>query len=408
MKFFNVKSEAEAHEIINMLASNYKLNHEMIGTIEACHRVLAEDVVAKADVPAFNRSTVDGYAVMSLDTHGATTSIPSLLDKIGVIEMGQVVTQSIESLQTMYVPTGGMLPDHADSVVMIEDTEVLDEQSIAAYRAITAGDNVIHRGDDMTIGTVALSKGTRLTAVDIGVLSALGVSEVKVLASMKVTILSTGDEIVDISQEAKLGQIYDINGNVLDWMCRNLGLDVVHKAIVKDDYDALYKAVVKGTETSDLVLLSGGSSVGTRDYTYDVINNLEDSEIYLQGVAVKPGKPTILGKGNGKIIFGLPGHPVSSIMIFKLFVESFIRQVTQLKQKKEHFEGVLTESVHGAPGRATYQMVNIEGQGDQLEVIPNYGRSGMITLLSTSVGYIRIDANAEGIDAGTLVGGTFL
>lgn len=407
MKFFNVKSEDEAYEIIHQLADVYDLGYEVIKTVDACHRVLGQAIVAEADVPAFNRSTVDGYAVMARDTHGATTSIPSLLANKGVIEMGQVVSEAIDALETMYVPTGGMLPEQADAVIMIEDVEVIDDMTIAAYRAITSGDNVIHRGDDMTEGTVALPKNKRLTPVDIGVLSALGIDEIKVIAPMKVTILSTGDEIVDIESEASLGQIYDINGNVLAWMCRDLHLEVVHQGIVKDNYDALYQAVLEGTKTSDLVLLSGGSSVGTRDYTYDVINKLEDSEIYLQGVAVKPGKPTILGKGNGKIIFGLPGHPVSSIMIFKLFVATYIGQVTGQKIKSDHFEGVLTESVHGAPGRTTYQMVNLSEQDGQVEVVPNYGRSGMISLLSKSVGYIKIDAASEGIESGRLVKGTF-
>ena len=408
MKFFNVKSEAEAYMIIDQLAKAYKIDNETIKTIDACHRTLAQDIVSKADVPAFNRSTVDGYAVLTGDTHGATSAIPSLLETKGEIEMGQVVTEAVGSLETMYVPTGGMLPDNADGVVMIEDAEVLDETTIAIYRAITAGDNVIHRGDDIQIGTVALEKGRTITAIDIGVLSALGIDEVQVIAPMKVTILSTGDEIVAIDQQASLGQIYDVNGNVLDWMCRDLGMEIVHRDIVKDDYDALYSAVLEGTKTSDLILLSGGSSVGTRDYTYDVINNLEDSEMFLQGVAVKPGKPTILGRGNGKIIFGLPGHPVSSIMIFKLFVESFVRQVTGQEKENRPFEGVLTESVHGAPGRAMYHMVNLKQQEDHLDVIPNYGRSGMISLLSTSVGTIRIDANAEGIEAGTVVKGSYL
>lgn len=407
MKFFNVRSEAEALSIVRALAKGYTLGTERVHTVQACDRVLTENIMATTDVPAFNRSTMDGYAVISHDTHGATTAIPTLLNVKGVIEMGQVVTTGLHSLETMYVPTGGMLPTGAESVVMIEDTEVLDDETIAVFRAVTLGDNVIHKGDDIAEGTIVLNKGKQLTPVDIGVLSALGISEVEVSAKMKVTILSTGDEIIEIDQEASLGQIYDINGNVLSILCKDLGLEVLHKAIIKDKREALYEAVYEATKTSDLILLSGGSSVGTRDYTYDVINRLRDSEMLLQGVAVKPGKPTILGKGNGKVIFGLPGHPVSSIMIFKIFVEEFIRGVIGLERTIRTFEGELTESVHAAPGRNTYQMVNLSVTDGEVKVIPSYGRSGMITLLASSIGYIRIDSDAEGIEAGTHVKGCY-
>ena len=408
MQFFNVVSEEEALNIISETASGCSLGTETIPILEAEGRVLAQEVVAKEDVPAFNRSTVDGYAVLSNDSHGATETIPAILDMKGAIDMGQVVTQTLASLETMYVPTGGMLPHGADSVVMIEDAEVLDEETIAAYRAVTAGDNVIHKGDDIKKDAVALEKNRQLSSVDIGVLSALGIHEVKVRQRMKVTILSTGDEIVPLTAEADLGQIYDINGNVVSVLSRKLGLDVVHKGIVKDDYQALYDAVKKGTESSDLVILSGGSSVGTRDFTYDVIDNLDDSEMLLKGIAVKPGKPTILGKGNGSIIFGLPGHPVSSIMIFRLFVQPLIEQITGAKAAKVPFSGILTENVHGAPGRTTYQMVTVEVKGDQMVVSPVYGRSGMISMLADAQGYVRIPPTSEGLEAGSSVVGYYL
>jgi len=408
MKFFNVVSEEEALRIIEGVGNDFVLEKEKVSLHNAVDRVLAEDIISELDVPAFNRSTVDGYALMAKDSHGATTAIPALLDVIGTIEMGQVVKEGISDLQTMYVPTGGMLPQGADSVVMIEDTEVLDEQSVAAYKAVTAGDNVIHKGDDIRKGLVALAKGRQLSPVDIGVLAALGVSEVAVYRKMRVTILSTGDEIVPVTGEADLGQIYDINGNVLNLLCKKLEMEIVGQAIVKDDYQALYDAVKTGTDSSDLVILSGGSSVGTRDYTYDVIDNLDNSKIYLKGVAVKPGKPTILGNGNDRIIFGLPGHPVSSIMIFRLFVQPLIHKITGTSTVKRPFSGILTENVHGAPGRATYQMVTIEEKDDKVLVKPVYGRSGMITMLANAEGYIRIPRSSEGLEAGTFVEGYYL
>ena len=408
MDFFHVVPEEEALRLIEEVADSHCIDVEEVGLEEACGRTLAQEVTAAMDVPAFNRSTVDGFAVISGDSHGASTAIPAMVDKIGSVEMGQLAGKGIQALQTMYVPTGGMLPDGADAVVMIEDTEMLDEETVAVYKAVTSGDNVIHRGDDIKAGATILDKGRHLTPVDIGVLAAMGINTVRVLRQVRVSILSTGDEIIPVGDKADLGQIYDINGNVLVQMCRVLGVEVVAHKIIKDDFDDLYKAVKEGTDRSDLVILSGGSSVGTRDYTYEVIEKLKDSRMLLKGVAVKPGKPTILGTGNGSIIFGLPGHPVSSIMIFRIFVQHLLERLMGIEGVPRTFEGVLTESVHGAPGRTTYQMVKVERTGSDLRIKPVYGRSGMITLLSESDGYIRIPAEKEGLEAGAAITGYYM
>lgn len=426
MKFFKVKSIAETEAVIDRLAAAYKLQTEVVPVLEARGRVAAKAVTASFDVPTFDRSTVDGYAVISSDTHGATDAIPALMDMTGTIEMGVEVTQGIGRSQTMYVPTGGMLPPGADGVVMIEDSEKLDDATVGLMRSIAAYDNVIRRGDDIKTGTVIMEAGRQISALDIGALAAQGISQVTVLRRPVVTILSTGDEIIEPGQPASMGQIYDINSYVLQNLLQEAGCVVAERRIVRDDYDELYNAVRSGAEVSDIVLLSGGSSVGTRDYTYDVISNLPDSCVEVQGVAIKPGKPTIVGKGAGKLIVGLPGHPVSSIMVFKVFVERYIRRLLGQAMRTVGFEGALTENVHAAPGRTTYQMVRVEqpeeaviddqadtsAMGDRSQpvkrLVPIHGKSGMISLLTGAEGYIIIDLHQEGYDKGSRVEGYWL
>lgn len=405
MKFFNVKDQDQVTHILKDLGKDYQLERESVGINEAIGRVAASPVCATADVPAFNRSTVDGYAVISTDSHGATESIPALVDLKGIIEMGTEVTASIGTSETMYVPTGGMLPKAADGVVMIEDTEKLDDLTIGLMKSIAQGANVIYRGDDIKEGATILEVNKKISALDIGALSAQGIASVEVWCRPKVTVISTGDEIIPVEATIELGQIYDINGYVLEQLLVESGGSLVKHRIVKDDYECLFEAVSTAADVSDVVLLSGGSSVGTRDYTYDVIKNLPDSQMFVQGIAIKPGKPTIIGRGKGKLIVGLPGHPVSSIMVYKAFVDYYMRQLLGQPNLQADFVGSLTENVHSAPGKTTYQMISIEGDAFDLNLTPVHGKSGMISLLTRAQGYIVIESHQEGLNKGTKVAG---
>ncbi len=401
VKFFKVKSRDEVLNILRKEAGTNPLDTVEVSTIDSMGRISSKDVICREDVPAFNRSTVDGYVIISRESHGATESIPAILELKGSIDMGTIPTCDIKPSETLYIPTGGMLPVSGDGVVMIEDTEQFDESSVAIMKSITSGENVIHKGDDIKESDVAIKKNQKVRFMDIGILSALGLDKVTVYKKPVVTIISTGDEIINISDDAKMGQIYDINGNVLKNLVEESGGVVIHRAIIRDDYTELFEAVKSATNNSDIVFISGGSSVGTRDFTYDVIKNLKNSEIFAQGISIKPGKPTIIGRGNGKMIFGLPGHPVSSIVIFKEFVDFYIRNLLFQPPKQENFTGTLTANIHSAPGKTTYQMVNIDG----LKINPKYGKSGMISLLANADGYIVIDRDKEGLNAGELVKG---
>lgn len=407
MKFFKVKLAEEATNILMSIGDLYRIDTEIVELKNLTDRVLSEDIVSDTDIPEFNRSTVDGYALFSTESHGASESIPALVKSVGSVEMGKIAQSDIIKGETMYVPTGGMLPESADSVIMIEDTEQFTDCEIGLLKSVTFGENVIFKGDDIKKGEVALVKNKKLNSLDIGVLSALGISNAKVYKKPKVSIISTGDEIIDLTQSKNPGQIYDINGNVISSLVELSGAEVVEHIIVKDDYNELFNTVHQAAKNSDLVILSGGSSVGTRDYTYKVIDNLSNSQILVEGLNIKPGKPTIIGTGNGVTIFGLPGHPVSSIIVYNNFVDPYIKRLLKQKPKKYDFIGTLTTNIHSSPGKTTYQMVITDGDIENLTVTPKHGKSGMISLLSKSSGYIVIESHKEGLNKGDKVKGYY-
>lgn len=400
MDFFNTVSIEQAKAEIRKRAEKYSISCECIDILSANGRVAYEDVKSREIVPAFTRSTVDGYAVNSKDSHGASSTIPSLLNLVERIEMGKEPERAIISGEASYVPTGGMLPEGADAVVMIESAEELDESTLMIYKAVSNGDNVLKRGDDIDGDTVLIPKGRIISSYDIGVLSSQGISKVRVYRKLKFTILSTGDEIIDVDEDIKMGQIRDINSYVIASEIMDMGHEVVKRTIVKDDYDELKKEMEEGIEQSDIVLISGGSSVGTKDYTCDVIKDIGGQDVFIHGISVKPGKPTIVGEANGKLIFGLPGQPASSIVIFSIIVKTAIRDVLGIDDDARTAQCIMDTNFPSASGKTTYQMVKVYEREGKLYASPIFGKSGMISLLSKADGYIEIGADEEGINRG--------
>lgn len=400
MEFFNVVSIKEAgHKILDNF-KGYEFGLEEVSILEATDRILAEDIVSDINVPEFNRSTVDGYAIQSKDSHGASESVPSLLNIIGEVKIGEVPHKAIRSGEAMYIPTGAMVPEGADGVVMIEHTEKLDDHSLMVYKPISFNENIIQKGDDIKKGEVALKKGRRINPEVVGVLAALGISKVKVYKRPKFYIISTGDEIIDIDEKLELGKVRDINSYALYSLITKLGGKVVGKTIVKDDYDLLKAEVERAIDISDIVLISGGSSVGTRDYTAKVINSLGGKGVFVHGISIKPGKPTIIGEGGGKLVFGLPGHPVSSIIVFKAVVEPYIRNKMGIVEYKPQVKAIMDFNFHSHPGQETYQMVKLREVDGEIHASPTFGKSGMISLLANSDGYIVIEPHEEGVYKG--------
>ncbi|WP_202707853.1 gephyrin-like molybdotransferase Glp [Sporosalibacterium faouarense] len=400
MDFFNVISVGEAKERLLKRVKNKYLKIETINLVQALNRVLAEDIVSDINVPEFNRSTVDGYAIQSKDSYGATETVPSLLNYKGEVSMGTKTDLEVNPGEAVYVPTGGMIPNGADSVVMIENAENMAGESIFVYKPISNGENLILKGDDIKKNQTILSVGKKLTPQDIGVLAAIGKKEIKVYKKPRFYVISTGDEIIDLDEELGMGEIRDINGYALYSLIKSIGGEVVAKSIVRDEFDLLRDEVEKGIDNSDVVLISGGSSVGVRDYTYDVINSFDGEGVFIHGISIKPGKPTLVGEANGKIVFGLPGHPVSSIIVFKVLVEHLIEGVMNTRRQRKKTKAILDFNVHSNPGKETYHMVKLEERKGNLYAIPNWGKSGMITLLSESNGYIIISSEEEGINKG--------
>ncbi|MBN8046622.1 molybdopterin molybdotransferase MoeA [Paraclostridium bifermentans] len=397
MDFFNVMSVDEVKKILSNNFKNMKIETEIVNIFECEGRVLSNDIVSKFNVPEFNRSTVDGYAIKSKESHGCSECMPTFLDIVGEVSMGESASGDIKSGECMYVPTGGMIPNSSDAVIMIEHAEKLDEFTIAIHKPTSTGENVVYKGDDIKKDQIVIKKGKKLNSQDIGVLAALGVNEIEVYRTIKFTVISTGDEIIDLDEDLEFGKIRDINGYAIYSLIKKLGGVVVKKSIVKDDYNLLREEVQFGIDNSDIVLLSGGSSVGTRDFTHDVINSFNGQGVLVHGVALKPGKPTIIGECENKVVIGLPGHPVSAIIVFKIFIEYLVNEILEINENKYLIDAIINQNLHSSPGKKTYQMVSLEEIDNKYYATPIFGKSSMITLLSKACGYVIINENCEGL-----------
>jgi molybdopterin molybdotransferase len=371
----------------------------------AAGRTLARDICADADIPGFRRSTVDGYAVFAADTAAAGESLPVFLTLVDTVTIGQAAAVPVGRGQCAYVPTGGMIPPGADAVVMIEYCEVFDKESkapgVAVYQAAPPLANVALDAEDIASGALLLAKGTRLRPQETGALAASGITAVPVYKPLTLSIISTGDELVSPGEEPGAGQVRDVNSVALAAMARERGLFVRQVLRVRDDEDALAAAVEKAMNGSDVVAVSGGSSQGERDFTAGVFGRLADPGVLVHGIAVKPGKPTILAFDRERrvTLLGLPGHPVSAMVVFDLLflraVRAYFGEAAPLP-----IPAKIACNIAGAPGKTTCQQValRIEGQGCIAE--PVLGKSGMMSSLTRAGGYVIIDKDTEGLRQG--------
>jgi|LGOV01.1.fsa_nt_gb molybdopterin molybdotransferase len=402
LELLQVKTLDEMKAIIHHNFSKMRLKEDTIAIDHGLKRILSQNIISSMNVPHFNRSVVDGFAVKLSDIQGASQSIPGFLKIVGEVIMGKETQLELKQGETVYVPTGGMVPEGTEAMIMVEYTEKFGEEDIAIYVNAGVNENMMLIGDDIKKGESIFNRGHKLRAQDIGVLSALGYLEVKVYSFPKISIISTGDEIIKPGEIPKLGEIIDINTTALLGVTENFGGRVVSKTYVKDDEKAIRYAIKKELKISDIVVVSGGSSMGEKDYTVKVLESL--GKVLLHGLAIKPGKPTILGLVDHKPVIGLPGQPVSAIMVYMVILKEFM----SVFYGKDHFkyrtiQGKLLENIHAAPGRRTFQTVKILENNGLITVKPTYGKSGMITLLSYSDGYIEISENDEGKNEGDRV-----
>ena len=379
---------------------------EFIELHEAFERILAVDIVSDINLPDFARSTMDGYAVKASSTFGATEENPAYLTVKGAIDMGKPAGFSIGSGEAAKISTGGMLPDGSDSVIMVEYTEIIDKTTIEIYRSVAPGRHVLVTGEDIKKGDNILSCGRRLRPQEIGLLAALGKDSVKAYKKPVIGIISTGDEIVPINNIPDKGRIRDINTYTLSSLVQKAGGRPVTYGIVGDDFDALLEKCSIAIAHSDMVLISGGSSVGTRDLTVEVLSSLPGSDIMVHGISISPGKPTILAKASGKAIWGLPGHVVSAMIVFEIVIRPFIEKISglSLKYKKElRIPALLSRNISSAQGRIDYMRVRLIERNGIKWAEPVLGKSGLISNLTKADGLIEIGINTEGLDKGSKV-----
>ncbi|MPW26665.1 molybdopterin molybdenumtransferase MoeA [Alkalibaculum sp. M08DMB] len=400
---FDVKSVDEALTIIENNFKDYKLDYELTSIDEANERILCQDIISEEDIPSFNRSTVDGYAVIASDTFGVSDAIPAQLNIIGEIKMGEKPSFVLKQGETCYIPTGGELPSNADGIVMIEYTENFDDGDVFISKACSPGNNVVYKGDDVVIGAKVIGSGTLLKPQDIGLLAALGYSEVKVKKKLRVGIISTGDEIIGISEKPIGSQVRDVNSYSLYAIVQTSFTTPVFYGIVPDDYNTLKEVVEKATVECDIVLISGGSSVGQKDVTSDVIDSLGYPGVLVHGIAVKPGKPTIIGKIGEKAVVGLPGHPASAFVVCNIFITHLINTMLGISKRSiPKVNGEMASNYPSNTGREEYLPVRVEKEHDRTIIYPVYGKSSLISILSKSNGYIHISRGSEGLNKGQL------
>jgi molybdenum cofactor synthesis domain-containing protein len=392
----------EAKRVISKQLKPEALGEEEISLLAAYDRVLRENVVSAFDIPPFNRSTVDGYAVKAEDTFGAEEKQPAKLEVCGVVNVGEPPKISIANGEAAEIVTGAPIPEGADAAVMVEDTDREDAE-LSVYRAVTKGENVMKKGTDIKKGETGLKAGQVLGASEIGVLAALGITKVKVFMAPVVAVLSTGAEVTEPGKKLPPGKIYDINAYSLSTAVRESGGIPVYLGVVPDDKAELRKALEQALASADMVLTSGGVSVGPKDLTPQIVDSLGKPGLIVCGIAVKPGKPTTVALVGKKPVFALPGHPTSALLMFHLLVRPVIRILSGRPESEVMtVKAKAGARMFSAKGRRTFVMVKLKrDKYNQFIAEPvETGASGAITTLTKADGFVEIPENQQFVDSG--------
>jgi molybdopterin molybdotransferase len=403
-ELFNVRTPPDA---LAMLLRSLvgRPRTERVPTSEALDRILAEETRAPRELPTFRRSTMDGFAVRAADTFGATEGLPAYLEVVDDILMGHPPTVEVVVGQCARIATGGMLPNGADAVVMVEQTQVVGATTIEVLRAVAPGENAVQPGEDIHADEPILPHGHRLRAQDIGGLLALGVVSVPVSRRLRVAIISGGDELVPPENEPGPARIRDINSYTLAALIRRDGHLPCLAGIVPDELGVLQAAATRALAESDVVILSAGSSVSTRDMTAQVVDGLGKPGVLVHGVSLKPGKPTILGVCSDKPVFGLPGNPVSCMVTYDLFVAPTLAHLSGASvAPRRTLLARLARNIASATGREDYIQVRLENRADGgLDAVPVFGKSNLIFTLIRADGMLKVPLDAGGLEAGSTV-----
>ena len=403
-EFLNLIPPNDARKII---LSNIEVNPvpEETSTALALGRVTVSPVLAPHPLPEFRRSTVDGYAVRAADTYGAGESLPAYLNLIGEVHMGQSTDLVLAPTQSALIHTGGMLPEGADAVVMVENTQSSRPAEVEILRAVAVGENVINIGEDVKLGEEVIPAGRRIRAAEIGGLMALGFTQVAVARKPKVGILSSGDEVIPPEQQPSPGQVRDINSFTLAAVVEQVGGEAVHYGIIPDTHEAMLETATRAHHECDVVVITAGSSVSVRDLTATIIDELGQPGVLVHGVNIRPGKPTILGVCDGKPVIGLPGNPVSALVNVEMFVAPVVKSLLGEKSARPQpaVAAKLMVNLASESGREEWVPVRLTAVDSGWQADPVFGKSNLIFTLARADGLVRVDPDATGLSSGEIV-----
>jgi len=377
---------------------------ERVDTSSALGRILSEPILAPHNLPGFDRSAVDGYAVHAADTHGASESLPAYLQLIGEVPMGSAPRFSLDRNCTALIHTGGMLPEGADAVVMLEQTQTSRPGEVEVLKAVAVNENILYSDEDVRAGQTVLTAGTTLRPAEIGGLMGLGLTKIEVTRKPMVGILSSGDEVIDPGSTLMPGQIRDMNSYSLSALVDQAGGVPKRYGIIPDDGDQLEVRLKKALIDCDLVIVTAGSSASMRDLTAEVINRLGKPGVVVHGVNVRPGKPTILGVCDGRAVIGLPGNPVSALVIARIFVIPVLERLAGkgITIRKPQIMARVTVNLASQAGREEYVPVRLSYTTDGLLADPIFFKSNLIFSLSQADGLLHIPSDSTGLSAGSL------
>ena len=413
--FFQAVTPEQARAVLTEFAP---VGTARVRVAEAAGRVLAEDLVSPDDLPHFDRANMDGYAVRAADTFGASQSVPAYLRVVGTVAMGALARRPLGKGEAVRISTGGMLPPEADAVVMIEHTEEVERgisrerergiSMVEVHRSVSPGQHVVRVGDDVRRGDPIFARGRRLRAHDLGAMTGVGITRVRVYRRPRIALVATGDEIVPPERRPRPGQVRNVNQYSLRAMISEAGGVPHDLGLVPDRPERLRAALARALTAADCVMISGGSSVGVKDMTLDVIASFPDSATLFHGIQIAPGKPTILARARGKPVLGLPGHPVSALVIFSRFGGPLVRLLGGEPPAAAFAEArvtraTLAENVASEVGREDWTRVTLEEREGALLARPLRGKSAQIMSLVRADGMVRVPLTDEGLEAGAAV-----
>lgn len=390
----------ETNELIWQKFKHLPVAHVEVNVWEAVDRIIAKDILSPINVPGFSRSMCDGYAVVAGDTCTADEDNSVLLELLGEVRPGENAGIEVKKGQCAYVSTGSMMPPGADAVVAVEQTKTQENDSVMVFKQVNSGERIILQGDDLKSGEIIIKRGEKLSPRHIGALVAAGIYRVEVYEKLRFAIISTGDELVDIGQEPAAGQIRDSNSYALQAFITKAGGEVVRRTLVQDDRDLYQHELKEAVECTDIVLISGGCSVGIRDYTAQVINSLPGEGVFIQGVDIRPGRPLIVGECMGKPVFGLPGHPIAPILHFKIVVEKLCHRLFGY-QEEEVVKAVVDFDMR--PALFSHLLVQLEKQ-EEFFCAKTSGsvNPAQTSIISRANGYIHIKDLERGLCQGQI------